>query len=167
MLQMLTRLAAVVRDLRLENGIRQQQIDLLSKTTHDRLDDFESRLSFAEAHNAVDGAVNANASLPAAAKSVPVSTRSVAQPGVAPLAQANIVPVSVQAVAPIALRNLNEYRLQAASPGLAVLQVSATGLSEPGILQVAAGDSRYTRCSATPTCRSSCVSRRAAKPANT
>lgn len=139
-LQMLTKLAAVVRDLRLENGIRQQQIDLLSRTTHDKLDDFESRLLFAEAHNAVNGAADTNASLPADAKSVPISTRSVAQPGAAPLAQANMMRVPVQAVTPIALRNLNEYRLQAASPGLAVLQVSATGLSEPGILQVAAGD---------------------------
>lgn len=140
-LQMLTRLAAVVRDLRLENSVRQQQLDLLSKTTHERLDTFDSRLSFAEAHNAVDGAVNAGASPPADAKPVPASTRTVAQPGVAAPPPASEMPILLQTPTPVALRKLNDYRLQAASPGLAVLQVLATGLNEPGILQVAAGDS--------------------------
>ncbi len=135
-LQMVTRLGALVRDLRVENMARERQLEAFSKVTGDRLSDLDQRLSLEEAHASVDGAAAAGttpAPNPATeAKTLPRSSSSSASLPSPPL-------MAARPAAP--LRNLSAFRIQAASPGLAVLQVNSPGLDEPGILQVAVGDS--------------------------
>ena len=134
-LQMVTRLGAMVRDLRLENAVRERQLEAFSKATSDKLSDFDQRLSLEEAHASVDGAASAGA---APTSEPPTDAKAPSRPSSSPASVASS-PAAVAKPA-IPLRNLSVFRIQAASPGLAVLQVTSPGLNEPGILQVAVGD---------------------------
>ncbi len=134
-LQMVTRLGAMVRDLRFENAVRERQLEAFSKATSDKLSDFDQRLSLEEAHASVDGA--AVAGMPSTSEPA-TDARTPSRP-LSPSIPVASSPAAVAKPA-IPLRNLSVFRIQAASPGLAVLQVTSPGLNEPGILQVAVGD---------------------------
>lgn len=132
-LELVTRLATLVGDQRRE--VDQLRADL-SKTRSDdetRIDDFQRRLTLAEAARAVtsaaDPAADARAATVPASMPVPAASPSIVKPAL------------VLARTPVPADDaVHRYRVQAASPGLAMLaQVDRAG-DEGAQLQVSLGD---------------------------
>ena len=146
-LELVTQMAAVVRDLRAQHA--QLRADL-GKTAADntaRLADFERRLALAEARHALSaaqiageplaadppasGAAPAGEALPATGSSA-VRTGSVTGP---------VVVTPVAAVTPASDKGpAKRYRVQAASPGLALLAEIDRGGGDGAQLEVLVGD---------------------------
>jgi hypothetical protein len=128
LLHLMTEMAIVVRDLRTENGVLRSQVEDLAKEVDTKTTQFDRRLSVAEAKGAIAAAMGAGQSTPATITvTAPAPPSSLdAKPTVKP--------------APPLVRNVKDYRIQAASPGLAML--STVGLTKEGTssIQVAIGD---------------------------
>lgn len=123
-IHLVTQLGVLVRDQRTEIANLRGQIAEVSGKVNTQLMDFDRRLSIAEAKGAIDAAMGAGET---------ASTRAAAAPP--PPAPAPAVK-KVAAPAPL-VRNVSDYRIQAASPGLAMLSTTLDGGSS---VQVAVGD---------------------------
>ena len=132
-LELVTRLATLVGDQRRE--VDQLRADLSKTRTDDetRIDDFQRRLTLAEAMRAVttatDPATSSSAEAVPAVRPIPASSPSIVRPSL------------VLARSPLPAEDaVRRYRVQAASPGLAMLaQVDRAG-DEGAQMQVALGD---------------------------
>ena len=135
-LNLVTEMAAMVKDL------RKQQIQLradLAKSSADvtaHLTDYERRLALAEARSAMSAADDTTGNIPAK----PVDT--VSDPAVAPLKAMPVMVTRPVAVVPSALipPAPKVYRVQAASPGLALLAQVDRGGGDGAQMQVVVGD---------------------------
>lgn len=122
-IHLVTELGVLVRDQRTEIANLRGQVADVSGKVNTQLMDFDRRLSIAEAKGAIDAAMGVGET---------TSTRVAAAPPPPPPAPA------VKKVAPPPLvRNVSDYRIQAASPGLAMLSTTLDGGSS---VQVAVGD---------------------------
>ena len=132
-LELVTQMAAMVRDLRAQDASLRSDFAKTSADTGKRLDDFERRLVLAEARNAV-----ASADAAGAAPSVLVDDAAAAPP----LAPATPVTVTRPAAALPADGNgtAKRYRVQAASPGLALLAEIDRGGGDGAQIQASVGD---------------------------
>ncbi len=125
-LALVTQMGALVRDMRDENAVLRGQVEMLTETVQGRTTDFEQRLNLAEARSSVAAAIGAG-------------HRPVVTPVLATTTVGGGVTHAIAAV-PGAGRTVRDYRVQAASPGLAVLaDINAAPGQAPG-LQVKAGD---------------------------
>jgi hypothetical protein len=149
-LELVTQMAAIVRDLRAQQT--QLRADF-GKTAGDyaaRVADFERRLALAEAQHALSAAQIAGeplASLPPASASAPArGALAAAGPSAGPAGSATAVtaPVVVTPVAAAVPASdkgaAKRYRVQAASPGLALLAEIDRGGGDGAQLEVLVGD---------------------------
>jgi hypothetical protein len=132
-LELVTRLGALVTDQRKE--VDQLRADLARSRVDEtaRIDDFQRRLTFAEAQRSVAEASGVAADPAPTTPSIPVSVppTSVVRPTVA----------AARAALPADPRQpVQRYRVQAASPGLAMLAAIDRAGDESAQLQVALGD---------------------------
>ena len=125
-LALVTQMGALVRDMRDENAALRSQVAMLTETVQGRTTDFEQRLNLAEARNSVAAAVGAGHR--------PVVTPILSTPGAGGGATRAI------AAAPGAARTVRDYRVQAASPGTAVLADVNAPPGQAAGLQVKAGE---------------------------
>ena len=124
-LALVTQMGAIVRDMRDENAALRSQVAMLTEMIQGRTTDFEQRLNLAEARNSVAAAIGAGHR--------PVVTPILLTPAAGGVTRAT-------AAAPGIARTVRDYRVQAASPGLAVLaDVNASPGQAPG-LQVKVGE---------------------------
>jgi hypothetical protein len=131
-LSLVTELGRLVRDVRTEVASLREDQERLGRTTIDELGDFSRRLSVAEANWPVSAAMaNAAHSLMQADAAQIRDEHVAAGPVAAPAAGSTALGSSATPVA-------HRYRVQAASPGLAMLaEVTAAGVERR---QVAVGD---------------------------
>jgi hypothetical protein len=134
-LNLVTEMAAMVKDLRKQQAQLRADLGKSSADATARLTDFERRLALAEARSAVTAADDAT--VPPAKSPEPVS-----EPAAAPLK-----PIPVLAARPVAVVPApapsgvpTVYRVQAASPGLALLAQVDRGGGDGAQLQVVVGD---------------------------
>ncbi|MDJ0390688.1 hypothetical protein QMO56_21465 [Roseomonas sp. E05] len=145
-LNLVTELGVLVRNQRTENAQLRADVQQMRERLDTQLGDYDRRLALAEARGAINAAMGAGAPpvaapppTPASSPVTPVSVTVTAPPstpaarGVRPVASA--APASSpQDAAP------KRYRVQAASPGLAMLaEVDRTG-DVGNLLQVSVGD---------------------------
>jgi len=149
-LELVTQMAAVVRDLR---GQQTQLRADFGKTAADnaaRLGDFERRLALAEARHALSAAQRAGeplALLPPGSASAPAGEAPAApgssarQAGSASAITAPVAVTPVAAALPASDKGpTKRYRVQAASPGLALLAEIDRGGGDGAQLEVLVGD---------------------------
>jgi hypothetical protein len=130
-LDLVTQIATMVRDLKTEDAQLRADVSRSSTDTTARLADFERRLALAEAHDAVSAANAAGAELAAAA---PTAEPVKAAPAPAILTRAKVsLPVPEPG-------DPKRYRVQAASPGLALLAQDDRGGGDGAQIQVTVGD---------------------------
>ena len=120
-IHLVTELGVLVRDQRTEIANLRGQVAEVSGKVNTQLMDFDRRLSIAEAKGAIDAAMGVGET---------TSTRVAAAPPPPPPAVKKVAP-------PPLVRNVSDYRIQAASPGLAMLSTTLDGGSS---VQVAVGD---------------------------
>ena len=127
-LSLVTELAALVRDMRTENAQLRDKVASLDTTVKNETSDISQRLNLMEARKAVTSAQEAGKPQP------------LTGPGgeaAAPAEGARSVPaVPVQVV----VRTVRDYRVQAASPGLAILADADAAPGQSAGLQVVVGD---------------------------
>jgi len=137
-LHLVTRLGTSVRDLRTENAALRADVKASSDKVDNAVADFERRLALAEGRGAVNAAmgdVDASSDAPASLASPSVSSSHPARLSRGPASQ----PVSLQtqaAAAGVPAR----YKVQAASPSLAMLSELDRSGGEGSQLQVKVGD---------------------------
>jgi len=131
-LAVVTELGTLVRDMRNENAQLRTQVATLNDTVANKTMDFEQRLGLAEARGSVAAAMGAGKSQAAAPASVIPAVVTVS--GAHTLRAMAMTPVSAPA------RSARDYRVQAASPGLAVLSDAGAGPGQAAGLQVSVGD---------------------------
>jgi len=125
-LALVTQMGALVRDMRDENTALRSQVAMLTETVQGRTTDFEQRLNLAEARNSVAAATGAG-HRPVV---TPILSTSGASGGV----------TRAIAAAPGTARTVRDYRVQAASPGTAVLADINAPPGQAAGLQVKAGE---------------------------
>jgi len=125
-LALVTQMGALVRDMRDENAALRSQVAMLTETVQGRTTDFEQRLNLAEARNSVAAAMGAG-HRPVV---TPILSTSGASGGV----------TRAIAAAPGTARTVRDYRVQAASPGTAVLADVNAPPGQAAGLQVKAGE---------------------------
>jgi hypothetical protein len=130
-LELVTQMAAMVRDLRAQDASLRSDFAKTSADTGKRLDDFERRLVLAEARNAV-------ASAAARPSSVAVDDAAAVHP-VAPAAPVTVTPLAA-ALPADGNGTAKRYRVQAASPGLALLAEIDRGGGDGAQIQASVGD---------------------------
>ncbi|UZO94722.1 hypothetical protein [Roseomonas mucosa] len=142
-LNLVTELGVILRDQRLENSKLRDTMQHMDE----RMQDYDRRLALAEARGAITAAMGggappaAAASAPAAAPVTPAAV-TVTAPAPAPSGTSARGSRTVAAAAPVAAQDATprRYRVQAASPGLAMLaEVDRTG-DVGNLLQVGVGD---------------------------
>ncbi len=131
-LSVVTELGALVRDMRNENAQLRTQVARLNDTVTTKTMDFEQRLGLAEARGSVAAAMGAGKPPAAAPASVVPAVITVS--GARTLRATAVSPVAAPA------RSARDYRVQAASPGLAVLSDAGAGPGQAAGLQVSVGD---------------------------
>ena len=131
-LSVVTELGALVRDMRNENAQLRTQVATLNDTVATKTMDFEQRLGLAEARGSVAAAMGAGKPPVAAPTSIVPAVVTVS--GAHTLHAMAVSPVSAPA------RSARDYRVQAASPGLAVLADAGAGPGQAAGLQVSVGD---------------------------
>jgi hypothetical protein len=146
-LELLTQMAAMVRDLRAQHAQLRADFGKSAADNAARLADFERRLALAEARHALSAAQIAGEPLAAdppasgaapAGEALPATGSSAVQTGyvTGPVA---VTPVA--AVAPASDKGpAKRYRVQAASPGLALLAEIDRGGGDGAQLEVLVGD---------------------------
>jgi hypothetical protein len=136
-LGLVTQMAVMVRDLKTQNSALRQDFAHASDDNKARLADFERRLDLAEARNAVTAAssVGDAPAVPSDPPAEPPATarRTAAAVPVALTRPGSVIPSSAPADA-------KRYRVQAASPGLALLTEVARGGGDGAQVQVTVGD---------------------------
>ncbi len=125
-LALVTQMGALVRDMRDENAALRSQVAMLTETVQGRTTDFEQRLNLAEARNSVAAAMGAG-------------HRPVVTPILSTSGAAGGVTRAI-AAAPGTARTVRDYRVQAASPGLAVLADVNAPPGQAAGLQVKTGE---------------------------
>jgi len=130
-LDLVTQMATMVRDLKTEDAQLRADVSRSTTDTAARLADFERRLALAEARNAVSAANAAGTGSAAAAPTaVPVN-----------VAPAPVTLTRADATLPVPEQDgPKHYRVQAASPGLALLAEVGRGGGDGAQIQVAVGD---------------------------
>ena len=130
-LDLVTQIATMVRDLKTEDAQLRADVSRSTTDTTARLADFERRLSLAEARNAVSAA-NAVGTVPAAATPAVLPAKAAAAP---------VVLTRADPTSPVPEQGAPKgYRVQAASPGLALLAEVDRGGGDGAQVQVAVGD---------------------------
>jgi hypothetical protein len=135
-LALVTEMATVVKDLRKQQAQLRSDLAKSSTETSARLADYERRLALAEARSAVD-ALDGAAAKPVAAVNDPASSTSKAVPTPFPVSSARPFAVVPSPLVPAAPKL---YRVQAASPGLALLAQVDRGGGDGAQMQVVVGD---------------------------
>jgi hypothetical protein len=135
-LNLVTEMAAMVKDLRKQQAQLRTDLGRSSTDTSARLTDFERRLAFAEARNAVTAADTATDDTAAKPSSL-ASDASPTVPRVTPVSLTR--PVAV-VPSPLVSSGPKTYRVQAASPGLALLAQVDRGGGDGAQIQVVVGD---------------------------
>ncbi len=120
-LSLVTQLAALVRDMRTENAQLREKVTSLDEMVRNETADVSQRLSLAEARKAIASAQDAGK-----------------PPEPALSGSRETVPVRL--VQTVAVRSVRDYRVQAASPGLAILADANAAPGQSSGLQVAVGD---------------------------
>jgi hypothetical protein len=139
-LNLVTEMAAMVKDLRKQQAQLRSDLAKSSTDTSARLADYERRLALAEARSAVTAAGDAPdsaAAKPVALLNDPASPTSKAIPTPIPIASARPFAVVASPLVPPAPKL---YRVQAASPGLALLAQVDRGGGDGAQMQVVVGD---------------------------
>jgi hypothetical protein len=147
-LELVTQIATVVRDLRARDAQLRAAFAAGRKETAARLDDFERRLALLEAGHAVAAArtptaANVNSSAVVAGAGAPAAMPpNLASAGVAPLRSPERLdgPEPERVDAPEGNATWLRYRVQAASPGLAMLAEIDRGGGEGAQFEVLVGD---------------------------
>ena len=121
-IHLVTELGVLVRDQRTEIANLRGQVAEVSGKVNTQLMDFDRRLSIAEAKGAIDAAMGAGETASARVAAAPPPP---------------VPAVKKVAAPPPLVRNVSDYRIQAASPGLAMLSTTLDGGSS---VQVAVGD---------------------------
>ena len=131
-LNLMEKLGIVVRDLRDENAQLRTAVKSLSEEVDTRTTQLDRRLSLAEAKGAIAAAMGAG--------QTPAQPATVVVTAQAPAATKPPAASPAPAAPPPLVRGVKDYRIQAASPGLAML--SSVGLSDgdTSSIQVAVGD---------------------------
>ena len=139
-LELVTQVATLVRDERAEVSELRADVARREAATAAKIGDFERRLAVAEAHNAVVAASNAGGAPPTATPvaSTPTASPTPAAPVLLTKAEAAIS--AVQNPPQTQSQTPKRYRLQAASPGLALLAEIDRGGGDGAQLQVQVGD---------------------------
>jgi hypothetical protein len=136
-LELVTQIAAVVRDLRTQDTQLRADFGKAAADNAARLADFERRLGLAEARHAVSAAREAGESpAPPATSATAPTAATAARVQTAPvqLTRAEVVPAASDQGA------ARRYRVQAASPGLALLAEIDRGGGDGAQRQVLVGD---------------------------
>jgi len=123
-LDMVTQLATLIRDQKTQIANLQADVQTSQKATSATLSDFERRLALVEAGTALAAAAASPAAASApAAPSVPAATTVALTSAKAALAAASTPAAPPAAAAPVQATSATpeQYRVQAASPGLAML----------------------------------------------
>ncbi len=131
-LSVVTELGALVRDMRNENTQLRTQVATLSDTVATKTMDFEQRLGLAEARGSVAAAMGAGK--PQAAAQGGIIPAVVTVSGARSTRETGVSSVAAPT------RSARDYRVQAASPGLAVLADAGAGPGQAAGLQVSVGD---------------------------
>jgi hypothetical protein len=133
-LNMVAEMAHMVHDLKAQDAQLRADLRKASASATARLDDFDRRLSMSEARRAMSAAAAAGEAMPSAAEP---PAPAVVHPIAARPAPFTVTPsLPGSAGSPVSRR----YRVQAASPGLALLAEVDRGGGEGAQLQVAVGD---------------------------
>jgi hypothetical protein len=135
-LNLVTEMAAMVKDLRKQQAQLRSDLGKSATDVSARLTDYERRLALAEARSAVTAADDATVP-PAKSPAEPVSEPAAAPLKPIPVLAARSVAV-VPAPGPSGVPTV--YRVQAASPGLALLAQVDRGGGDGAQLQVVVGD---------------------------
>lgn len=123
LLHLMTEMAVVVRDLRTENGQLRSEVEDLTTRVDSQMTQFDRRLSLAEAKGAMAAAMGAG------------------QPDDAPPAvDTGKHPAPAAPAPPPLIRSVKDYRIQAASPRLAMLTFAGSPDGDPSSIQVSIGD---------------------------
>ncbi len=131
-LELVTQMATIVRDLKSQNAALRQDFAKTAADDKARLADFERRIDLAEARNAVAAAAAGDAPAPASAPVAPLKRAGAAIP-----ITLTRVDAAIPAVGPA---DAKRYRVQAASPGLALLTEVERGGGDGAQIQVTVGD---------------------------
>ena len=134
MVGLVRELGAQLKESRLTVSQMQATVADLKEQLDTRLTEFDGRLGLAEAGTVL--AQSAKAALPQ-----PVMTAAAvpARPTIASRQSAPVAPAAPPPVSP-ASRSVKDFRVQGASPGLAVLNVLVAGPGDAPVLYVALGD---------------------------
>jgi len=134
MVGLVRELGAQLKESRLTVSQMQATVADLKEQLDTRLTEFDGRLGLAEAGTVL--AQSAKAALPQ-----PVMTAAAVQarPTIASRQSAPVAPAAPPPVSP-ASRSVKDFRVQGASPGLAVLNVLVAGPGDATVLYVALGD---------------------------
>ncbi|WP_424138904.1 hypothetical protein [Roseomonas chloroacetimidivorans] len=148
-LSLVTELGVLVRNQRAENAQLRADVQQMRERLDTQLGDYDRRLALAEARGAINAAMGAGASPPAAPAPTPATspvtpvsvTVTAPAPHAGTPAARGTRPVTGAAPAPAPQDAApKRYRVQAASPGLAMLaEVDRTG-DAGNLLQVSVGD---------------------------
>ena len=135
-LELVTQMATIVRDMKAQNATLRADFARASAEDQARLSDFDRRIDLAEATNALAAAKGADdvAPVPASPAQTTTSVRHVM--AVSPVAVTR-ADVAIPSSAPEAA---TRFRVQAASPGLALLTEVARGGGDGAQIQVTVGD---------------------------
>jgi hypothetical protein len=138
-------MAAMVKDLRKQQSQLRADLSISAADMTGRLTDYERRLALAEARSALAAAADGSSNAAAGARTQPASDQMPVELKPAPLSATRVV-----AVVPVPSPPLNSssaqaaspklYRVQAASPGLALLAQVDRGGGDGAQLQVIVGD---------------------------
>jgi hypothetical protein len=144
-LNLVTEMAAMVKDLRKQQSQLRADLSISAADMTGRLTDYERRLALAEARSALAAVADGSSNAAAGARTQPASDQTPVELKPAPLSATRVV-----AVVPVPSPPLNSssaqaaspklYRVQAASPGLALLAQVDRGGGDGAQLQVIVGD---------------------------
>jgi hypothetical protein len=133
-LALVTQMGIIVRDLRTENAQMRTALGQLAATLDARTNEFDRRLTLAEAKGAVAAAMGAgNPETPVPEHAKPLSLAPVS-------VKRTVAAMSAAVKSADAGETPKRYRIQAASPGLAVLAALDAGPNQTRAIQVAVGD---------------------------
>lgn len=144
-LNVVTELGTLLRNQRAENAQLREDVQQMRERLDTQLNDYARRLSLAEAHGAINAAMGAgtpSGSSPATVTPASITVMAPIPPATPVFRRSRTVaPVPIASAAPAAAQDApRRYRVQAASPGLAMLaEVDRTG-DAGNLLQISIGD---------------------------
>jgi hypothetical protein len=137
-LELVTQMAAMVRDLKTQSESLRADFATTAADNKARLADFDRRIDLAEARNAVIAAASAGSPATGATGTPSAPAPATVQPAMAATPVAVTRPdAALSSASPVAAAR---YRVQAASPGLALLTEVARGGGDGAQIQVTVGD---------------------------